>query len=516
MPASPGAQTATVPTTQSATDTISLAGSTTAKPTTTVSGVNPTPPPPPNPIRFEEVSSRLSDSKVPVEQRQQFAEQFVKDHVNANPDVMKGFRDVQAGNMNTPEAQKYQAQLKSAEDAFVKQHVEQAIKSNPAAAADPKTTGQIAGQAAQDAWQKFQAMPMPMQLMMGIGLPVGLVGLMSSLFGEGGFGAGLLGVLGLGAAGAGAAAGGLLGQDASNMAGDAMYNAGTFLGMVPEGKQDLSALKGEDAIARMTAGPSKEDQQAAFMDPAAHAQKVQQQLSQAEQVKKLMMIPEAARPQFLRRIDPSLSPEEAIIVARNAAQVAAQMDDASSPIATMMQQGRAFMANPHGVVNEKADEVVKSYLPRWAQGAAPYIRSGYQWASGARTKQSDSTTKIGANMNADIQKLIEKWAAKTPEAEAAAAAIKKASRCWAGYEPVPGAKAYSKGSCRPKGSKKTQKEVKEKRSANVFGADASDLAALKAPTSMPHPQAMKGVLPSLKQLKTMLPKPQAQPSVPVK
>ena len=37
----------------------------------------------------------------------------------------------------------------------------------------------------------------------------------------------------------------------------------------------------------------------------------------------------------------------------------------------------------------------------------------------------------------------------------------KLARCWAGYEPVPGAKAYSKGSCRPKGSKKTQKEMKK-------------------------------------------------------
>lgn len=37
--------------------------------------------------------------------------------------------------------------------------------------------------------------------------------------------------------------------------------------------------------------------------------------------------------------------------------------------------------------------------------------------------------------------------------------MRKAARCWAGYEPVPGAKAYSEGSCRPKGSKKTKKEV---------------------------------------------------------
>jgi len=37
----------------------------------------------------------------------------------------------------------------------------------------------------------------------------------------------------------------------------------------------------------------------------------------------------------------------------------------------------------------------------------------------------------------------------------------KQSRCWKGYEPVPGSKAYSRGSCRPAGSKKTQKEMKK-------------------------------------------------------
>lgn len=40
------------------------------------------------------------------------------------------------------------------------------------------------------------------------------------------------------------------------------------------------------------------------------------------------------------------------------------------------------------------------------------------------------------------------------------AAHMKQSRCWEGYEPVPGAKAYSRGSCRPVNSKKTQKEMK--------------------------------------------------------
>lgn len=38
------------------------------------------------------------------------------------------------------------------------------------------------------------------------------------------------------------------------------------------------------------------------------------------------------------------------------------------------------------------------------------------------------------------------------------------SRCWEGYEPVPGKKPYSEDSCRPKGSKakKSEKKVKAK------------------------------------------------------
>lgn len=39
-------------------------------------------------------------------------------------------------------------------------------------------------------------------------------------------------------------------------------------------------------------------------------------------------------------------------------------------------------------------------------------------------------------------------------------ALEKHSRCWEGYEPVPGKEPYSEDSCRPKGEKKQQKEKK--------------------------------------------------------
>jgi len=43
------------------------------------------------------------------------------------------------------------------------------------------------------------------------------------------------------------------------------------------------------------------------------------------------------------------------------------------------------------------------------------------------------------------------------------ARIELAERCWSGYEPTPGKKAYSKGSCQPKGSSKKKKKVAEAR-----------------------------------------------------
>jgi hypothetical protein len=84
------------------------------------------------------------------------------------------------------------------------------------------------------------------------------------------------------------------------------------------------------------------------------------------------------------------------------------------------------------------------------------------------------------------------------------AIMQKAARCWSGYEPVPGAKAYSEGSCRPKGSKKTQKEVKnpkkEKKAempkpAQPFKLPDTVVRAYKARTGMAN-DAMKKLMPA--------------------
>jgi hypothetical protein len=61
-----------------------------------------------------------------------------------------------------------------------------------------------------------------------------------------------------------------------------------------------------------------------------------------------------------------------------------------------------------------------------------------------------------------IQRMLPNLTRKT------AGELAKMSRCWEGYEPVPGSKPYSQGSCRPKGSKKTQKQMKEKKARSVM------------------------------------------------
>lgn len=57
-----------------------------------------------------------------------------------------------------------------------------------------------------------------------------------------------------------------------------------------------------------------------------------------------------------------------------------------------------------------------------------------------------------------------------------------AGRCWEGYKPVPGKKAYSDGSCQPVGGKKKKKKKTEKTAA-VSGLSASPFGLTSAITS---------------------------------
>lgn len=377
--------------------------------------------------QFSAVSKQLSDSKIPAQQRQQFAHKFLEQHVQSNPELVQGLRDAQAGK-DTPAAQAYNAKLKSAENDYVQQRVQQqadaAVKQNPELAKNPQSFGDMLGGFAQNAMDSFNNMPMPMKLMLGIGLPMGLVGVMSSLFGEGGMGMGLMGVLGLGAAGLAGASGGMFGQGAQNAVTDGLFNLGQAAGMIPQvDPKDLAILKEKDPLAAMA------------NRPVGTREEIAQQLKavpgQIANLRQLQMVPEGMRARFLQRLDPSMSADEAQRAVQNAGSILTAYDNPQSDLRTKMQQGQAYADTRNQTT--------------W--------QAGLTGLGGAMMDQLPSDWRTWVAQKASYDTTVAKKLAYQYD-------LQKAARCWAGYEPVPGAKAYSRGSCRPVGSKKTQKEMK--------------------------------------------------------
>lgn len=524
-------------------------GLTNSAPQTTVSGAGTALKP------FDNFDKTLQS--VPAEQQAQVAKQTVQQHMQAqSPADQKGVQDLHTG-QNTPEAKQFQAKVEQTGQKVMQDNVAQQAQANPELAQTPQGFGQMWNHAS-EAWN---SMPQEAKWMVGLGVPMAAVGLMSSMFGKGGAGMGLLGLLGLGAAGLGGAAGGLFGQGAQNMTTDALYNIGTFTGMMPE-KADFTQLKGPDAVKNLSAMPKQTtgEMLSSYFWPQAKADQVQGELNQADQMGKLMMVPEGMRAGLIQKMDPSLSPEEAQQIAANAAQAHAAMQDPESALAKKIQTGRDFVADPSGYANQQlwnrinpmnwfksgsANMDISKLIEKWAlndvdakelkdlqlaqrqkydvknarrlqelqmrqqaeEPCAKAAASSPAWQrsegkneegglnakgrasykaetggtlkapvtesnpSGERASRQNSfcsrmcgmkRVNTGASTAKDpesrINKSLRKWNCKCSAAEEFGA---KLARCWSGYEPVPGAKKFSKGSCRPKGSKKTQKEMKK-------------------------------------------------------
>jgi hypothetical protein len=258
---------------------------------------------------------------------------------------------------------------------------------------------------------QFQSMPLEAQIGMGLGLAGGVMSLMNGLNG-GGVGSFLLGALGLGGAGALAAGSGMLGADAQKFTGDAALGLGRAMGMNVPDKTDLSALKADDPVAAATAqganhGLNWRSSPEEYQTVIDNAQK--SRAEKLQQLEQLQSVPTWLRPTVLRSLDPDniKTVEEANLAANNAQRVYRDL------------------SNPKSQMNKDIDS--KLDTARYYQGWSRFLRNPFATGSGQKTS----------------------------------ALVTKAARCWAGYEPVPGAKAYSRGSCRPAGSKKTQKEMKK-------------------------------------------------------
>jgi hypothetical protein len=76
-------------------------------------------------------------------------------------------------------------------------------------------------------------------------------------------------------------------------------------------------------------------------------------------------------------------------------------------------------------------------------------------------KRVNTGSKAQSDPDSRINKSLRRWNCKCGEAHDSlnekVACVVKMSRCWEGYEPVPGKEPYSNDSCRPKTSKKKPK-----------------------------------------------------------
>jgi len=450
------------------------------------------------------------NSKVPPEQQAELAKRL-EGWIGENADRLQGAQDFVSGNKNTPQAQAFATQFQQTRDEFVSSRTRQLAAADPAAASTPQGWAGMYRQVT-DQWEQ---MPFEMKLVTGLGLGGGLLATASALFGEGGVGAGLLGLLGIGVGGLAGASSGLFGQDAANMVGDAAYNAGTFFGAMPE-KADFSRLRGEGAVDRIGVGDNSSSNT---------RENVKTQLAelpkQVESLTKLMQapLPEPAKLQLMRRLDPSItSIDDARQILQNGQEFLTQYNNPESALQQRLNRAKSYseMTGLPGAVAE-----------RYARGIPGVVKDVKQYAGDTMRTVQDTAKSVGSWASANAENLlmrarnsqlpfmkktnaaIQKWAfnamdakelhdireersrgvTRRPEtalrehrlnlrkmtaqkpttapAKKCVAVVMKAARCWAGYEPVPGAKAYSRGSCRPVGSKKTQKEMKSgKKSKN--------------------------------------------------
>jgi hypothetical protein len=368
------------------------------------------------------VAKLPQNNNISPEQHKQFATKtltWMKQPENQA--LLQGAQEYKDGNTNTPGAKQFAAALDKRRATFIEEQMAKATAADPTAASTPQGWGGMLQQATA-AWEQ---MPTEMKWVMGLGLGGGLLGMAASIFGEGGMGMGLLGMLGLGAAGMAGATHGMFGQDAQNMVNDGLIGLGQLTGHVP-GKTDLSVLLAKDPVAALRA----EHGQIGTREEMK--QKLDAARAKAEQLKQFvsMPMPESTKLRMLQKIDPNIkTPEDAQRAMANANILLKAYADPNSDLSRMVNKAQTY-ADSKGVLGWGAENLLAPAANYWHN----------LWPKKAHLVMPEGYT-IAHRMEAEFRGM-------------------KLARCWAGYEPVPGTKKYSEGSCRPKGSKKTQKEMK--------------------------------------------------------
>jgi hypothetical protein len=459
------------------------------------------------PKDYDGYTQQLQSAQTPEAKNQVIKDMTTRIKPALQQEEVAGANDVLNGNMDSPSAKQFiETKLGPTGDAYKQQIVQQELANNPDKANDAGFFGQVQGMASQ-AWNSMGPMG---QLAMTFGLPAAIIGLM----GGGGL-TSLLGGLGIGALGLGAAGMGMFGEGAQKGVGDLSYNVGQFLGMIPSGKQDLSTLVADDPVQAAVAqsdlgfGSSTADVKAKLQDATAKKQQLQSLINAP--------VPDNIKAQWLMKMDPERikTPEDAMRALRGAGTLSAAFNDPNSAIAQKMQQGQAYsdggktwygragqlsdaisgirqtlpsgtdvlntltspsqwnwFGRPSGIVRMNSSNTAHDYLQHYINGWA--TKSAFndmdakelsdlkaEKAKGAPYRVDDARREHALNLRSQAEAPKQEEPPMMTK-KLVVMCMKSASRCWAGYEPVPGKKPYSNDSCRPVGSGKKKKTDKKK------------------------------------------------------
>ena len=331
-----------------------------------------------------------------------------------NPETLKqhsqALQDLDAGKVDTPAVKRLMTeQVGPAGDKFIEDATARAK------AVDPYGFG-AATATATNMWKSLGSHG---QIAFAMGVPLALVG----MFGNSGM-ASMLGMLGLGAAGGFATLNGAFGEEPAKLVEGLLGGAAKTVGVNTPSRENYEKRIRDASMKSQAAGN-------------AEVQKVQKELQG------LSFLPSARA--GLREIGPN--PQQYLY------------DKARGEAA-------GKMSIPRNVYNYAMPDAVQALpgLARRGIASLPESLRGavQQYVPDSAIDKAEAAVKPTKDDAADAALWWNGW--KKPAAardynKEAAYALLKAARCWSGYEPVPGAKAYSEGSCRPKGSKKTKKEV---------------------------------------------------------
>jgi hypothetical protein len=382
----------------------------------------------------------LGDPKATPEQktaaRTEYAEKWVAaNKANVSPELVESINAWQQ-DPNSPGAELFNKNLGETGEVFMKQQLAQAINDRPEIAQNQDLFGQtIAG--IQSTWDNLGTVG---QMGLMVGVPLAMIGLL------GGSGLGMiLGGLGLGIAGA---AGGLFGDGAKGLLNNAISGIGGMFG-------SPAAANSAAAAQTAAAAPGAEP-----LPPLAEADqlKLVQGLSAAPDGVQYLAQNKAQFGQLAGLPDDRLAPIAQQMTPESRATTLKMLQDVQQQIDAGITQTNK-VGGPGWLADRLSGDSLNKYNLRSTTelpGLKAKIDRMLKILSTPQT-QSEGSPALGkesALVNKNSKTVAQIFARR-----ATINILRKAARCWSGYEPVPGAKPYTPGSCRPKGSKKTKKEV---------------------------------------------------------